>query len=841
MKRLAIVLFAAWSLHAQQRISGIVEDASGAPIAKARLTLKSLPEGDTVTALSGPDGAFRFDGVADGKYRLEAQSKSLAAAEREVVVGHAPVELKLSLSVAIQSEEVTVTAASGKVAEEAITPDRNADRLNFEDEALDALPAPGNNPLAVVSAFLSPAAEGPEGVSVTVDGVESGAGAIPASAIRRIRINRNPYSVQSRRPGKARVEVLTEEGSLRRYRGGFGLALRNSVFDARNAFALVRPPLNRTVLDFNFSAPIGRGRSSFYVTGEGYRNNETAVVNARTANGPFVANVFTPERRSRFLGRLENKGEIHQTVGTYSFSEQSEQNRGVGGLKLPEQGFPTSEGSHRVQFSDRALLFNKLLNDFRVSATREGLDRGALVTQPSVEVYGAFIGGPNQTYRSRRETSVRIQDVATVAKGRHTLRFGVEAHPGFFSSIERQNFAGTYEFSDLVAFAAGRPLFYRITTGDPAVSLQQHETFAFVQDEVIVARGLNASYGVRYTRQSDIRDNNNLAPRAGIAFSPDGKTVIRGGAGLFHGRVTEDVQRRAMLFDGARLIESIHFNPAYLLGTGGPAFQPLPSIVRSSVQAVPVVTQASVSAERELWDRTTLAVEYQHLRGRHLLRTRNVNAPVFGLRPDAALLNINQVESSGAMRSNALTATVRGAWKNWLTTTAQYTFSRTEDDTGDPFDSPADPYDLRSEWSRSDYDQRHRMVLTGMITPSDGFRFGLFVTAASGTPFNITTGRDDNGDGIVTDRPAGVPRNAGFGPGLTRVDLRVTRRFRTPRILDRGRQHTSRNLELNIDVFNVLNHANFADYVGVLTSPLYGRASVALAPRTLQLSVRFKL
>ena len=175
---------------------------------------------------------------------------------------------------------------------------------------------------------------------------------MPARSIRRIRLNRNPYALQFRRPGKARVEVYTEEPSNRRYRGAISFALRNAAFDARNAFAPVQPNLNRQLFDVDLAGPVVRGRSGFFLNAEHYRNNETAVVNARTLEGPFLANVATPERRSRLIGRYDDRSELHTLNAHYSYVDDREENRGAGRLHLPEQGTPSAQTVHRVQFSE---------------------------------------------------------------------------------------------------------------------------------------------------------------------------------------------------------------------------------------------------------------------------------------------------------------------------------------------------------------------------------------------------------------------------------------------------------------------------------------------------------
>src|SRR5438309_444769 len=82
---------------------------------------------------------------------------------------------------------------------------------------------------------------------------------------------------------------------------------------------------------------------------------------------------------------------------------------------------------------------------------------------------------------------------------------------------------------------------------------------------------------------------------------------------------------------------------------------------------------------------------------------------------------------------------------------------------------PADNYDLRGEFGRADYDRRHRLNSAGIVKLPHGWKLGTILTLSSGAPFNITTGTDDNHDTVANDRPPGVPRNAGQGPGLANL------------------------------------------------------------------------
>ena len=95
---------------------------------------------------------------------------------------------------------------------------------------------------------------------------------------------------------------------------------------------------------------------------------------------------------------------------------------------------------------------------------------------------------------------------------------------------------------------------------------------------------------------------------------------------------------------------------------------------------------------------------------------------------------------------------------------------------------PPDSTDLSLERGRSDGDRRQRLVISGESgLPFMGFRLSGVMQLASGLPFNITTGQDDNLDGILSDRPQGVRRNSGEDTPLAVVnDLRAEHNVTLP-------------------------------------------------------------
>lgn len=204
---------------------------------------------------------------------------------------------------------------------------------------------------------------------------------------------------------------------------------------------------------------------------------------------------------------------------------------------------------------------------------------------------------------------------------------------------------------------------------------------------------------------------------------------------------------------------------------------------------IPYLLQFGIGVERQLAKATTLTVNYFGTRGVSLFRSRDVNAPpppAYTVRPDPQYSVWRQIESSAEMMAHSLEFGLRGNLTRYFSGMIQYTLSRTYNNTGgnpaagarSSLNSfPANNYDLSGEWSRADFDQRHRFNLIGTITPGRYFKLGVAASLYSGAPYSMTTGRDDNHDGLANDRPSGVPRNSLEGPGYAALDARWSRDF----------------------------------------------------------------
>ncbi len=264
---------------------------------------------------------------------------------------------------------------------------------------------------------------------------------------------------------------------------------------------------------------------------------------------------------------------------------------------------------------------------------------------------------------------------------------------------------------------------------------------------------------------------------------------------------------------------------------------------------IPYTVQYSAGVERQLQKSTSLTVTYLGTRAIGLFRSRDVNAPpppLYLARPDPTLNVLRQIESSGHLESHSLEVSLRGNLSRFFNGMIQYALGRVYNDVGggsigggrtsgiNTF--PANNYDLSREWARADFDQRQRFNLLGTLRAGEYFKIGMGLFLNSGEPYSMTTGRDDNHDGLASDRPPGVHRNSLQGPGYAQLDLRWSRDF----YLVRSKKDKGPAATLALDGFNVMNHVNYVGFIGNLSSPFFGKAVGARPPRRLQLSARFK-
>jgi hypothetical protein len=336
--------------------------------------------------------------------------------------------------------------------------------------------------------------------------------------------------------------------------------------------------------------------------------------------------------------------------------------------------------------------------------------------------------------------------------------------------------------------------------------------------------------GVRYDWQRQTGDRNNFAPRVSVAWAPAkaAKTVLRAGFGVFHDRSGAGPIADSLRFDGARVYEA-------LVVPGNESSRAASNVVRLSGDLrTPYLINFSFGVERQITKKTAAALNYIGLRGVALYRSRDANPPLPPdyLRPDPGLATLRLIESAGRMSSNSVEVSFRGEIGRF-NGHVSYSLGKASNNTGGIGWMPPNSLDLRREWSRADFDRLHRFRALGTARSWFGIRIGIGIEAASGVPYSLTSGRDENRDGTARERPEEVARNTLQGPDRVEMAVRFSREF-----MLKGNPDGDRSFTVMADAFNVLNRANYTDVVGNLSSPLFGRPMSASAPRRIQLGVR---
>jgi len=832
----------------------MVLDPSGAAIAGADVILLSGDGKELSRITSDQDGSFHFEKLAAGTYKIQAQAAGFRDTIVEVKLGsRATSPLRVVLPIAQQNEVVNVAGSDVSLV---VTTDvsENQNANNLDRSALDRVPVFDRDYISMLSRFLDDSTIGTNGVSLIVNGIEANGPGVTPSAVQEVRINQNPYSSRFARPGRARLEIITKGGTPA-YHGSVNFLFRDAVFDARNTFAAGKPPEQRQFYEGSLTGPIGESKkTSFLLSLEWDKDNNQAAVVATGPNNVAI-NENVPQAMRHFFGSgrvfHDFNDRDHFWIG-YSFEHQSNNNVGAGGNVLPEAATNTRFLEHEINVSYRHIFSPKWVNQLQFLVGHYDAPTFSLNENPQIVVSGFFTGGGAQADARRTEYHFDGTEFLTYVNGNHQLLFGVD-----IPDISRRgmddftNMAGTYTFSGLVDFQANKPGTFLVQKGNGHVVFLERVLSGFVEDTIRLKPNLSVSLGLRYYWQNYFHDDpNNLAPRFGFAWAPtkNSKTVLRGGAGVFYDRSGPRPIGDLLHFNGVNLLRFILSNPqnppflfSYPVTPAQLAGAPTSVVVLDPRLRIPYTVQYSMGIERQVTAKSTFSATYVGSRGIDLFRSRDINAPPppnFVVRPNPNLGQDRQIESGGYQKSNALELTFRGRPSRFFAGQVQYTLGKTYNNTSGITYFPGNSYFAAADWARSDNDRRHKFDLLGSTEIAKYFSVGAALSLYSGKPVNVTTGADDNHDGIYNDRPilpAAFARNTMHGPGLINLDLNVEHDF----LLVKGKKEGPA-LTVGLNSFNVLNHQNDATYVGVLSSVYFGKAVSALPPRRMQLNLQFK-
>src|SRR5258706_2823682 len=206
---------------------------------------------------------------------------------------------------------------------------------------------------------------------------------------------------------------------------------------------------------------------------------------------------------------------------------------------------------------------NRMVNEFRMSRVNENLQVGdqRLFTAAgsntifkdnqfvglknvdqldfgSGQAHPDFVTGPYASPGGANVTTTQFSELLTFTPTKHTLKFGGGASKNGGVNVVGTNYFGLYTFAGNTAFDAANPSTYpnrfSILLGELFRPMKDWRVNYFVSDKWQVASKVTLSLGVRYDYQHEIPQTKNAyAPRLGLAFAPNNKTLVRAGFGKF--------------------------------------------------------------------------------------------------------------------------------------------------------------------------------------------------------------------------------------------------------------------------------------------------------------------
>jgi Carboxypeptidase regulatory-like domain len=773
-------------------IKGQVTDPSGAVVTDATVTAKSAG-GQVFTAATNKQGNYEIKGLAPGKYAISVVSKGFSKYETQdlaIEAGHAQ-QLDIALDIAVKSEEVEVQDTTTQVD---VAPSNNASAIVLKGKDLDALSDDPDDLAADLQALAGPSA-GPNGGQIYIDGFTNGQ-LPPKSAIREVRINTNPFSAEYDHIGYGRIEIFTKPGTDK-FHGQAMFNFNNQIFNARNPFNHGdQPGYQSEMYNANVGGPLSK-KASFFFSVQRRKQDETSIINAVVLDNnfnqvPFSTAVPNPVTRMEIGPRIDYQLTKRNALTVrYEFNRNESQNGGISTFTLPTLGMNSNSTNHQLQISDNQILSDTMLFDTRFQYSRNRNSSTALSFAPYIAVPGAFNAGGNTNGVSQDHTDrYELQNYLRMTRGKHLITVG-----GRFRAVRDANdstsgYNGSFNFDSLTAYqitqqglaqgltaaqiraAGGGASQFRITSGQPLVSVSQEDAGVFAEDTWTVRPNITVTTGLRFETQNNIGNRFNLAPRIGFAWglgrvkNGPAKTVLRLGTGIFYDRFSEGLVMTAQRLNGITQQNYIVTNPDFFPNV--PAVSALTGALSSLTTYqiapnlhAPYVIQSAASVEHQLTKTATIAVTYLHSEGRHQLLTHNINAPLpgtytgpgTGTRPLGGNNNVYEFASEGVFDQNQLITNANVRIGARVSLNSFYMLNYASGNSSGSNSFPVNQYSLANEYGRTAFDVRQRFFITGNISAPWGIRFNPFVTVSSGNSFNITLGHDLNGDSIINDRP----------------------------------------------------------------------------------------
>jgi hypothetical protein len=863
-----IALFIAGPVYAQNaslaQLHLVVVDQTGAGIPAATITL--TPQGGSpIEAISDEHGVATLPDAPLGVAALHVEFSGFLPTDTQVTLKRGTNNQNVTLALEGFQEQVVVSDTTA-------TDDRRGNSMSTTLDAAEVAELPEDPD--DLQDYLTQLAGG-AGAVFQVNGFRGGR--LPSrDEIQQIRLRTNSFSADNHDAGRTQIEIITKP-NVKNWTGNASTQYRSDAMNARNAFATEDTPEQNRQFNLGLRGPLVSSKTSIRLNVDGRRDMQGDTIVAVDELGNRLGNfVQRPNNSTNVTVGVEHALTNTQTLRfEVRNGISSSRNNGVGGFNLPDRGTNRDGNNQSVRAQLQGVIGKNALNELHLQYTGQNSETTSVSQATAIVVQDAFSRGGAGANSTNSSHGLELADNFDFNVGKkQQMRIGGLFNADRSTYFDQSNANGTFTFSSIDAFLAGTPTTYRIRLGEVKTGFETYQMGLYWQDDYRLNNRLSFSVGVRNEMQSLIADKLNVMPRAGFTYTPKGnKTSIRGGYGLFYDWYDSSLYDQTLRVNGVDQKDQLVLNPGYPDPYTGQLadLQPGGRIQAATNLSMPYQHQTSIGIERQLTTNLSTQVTFQSLIGRNQMRAININAPdADGVRPDPSVGNITQFESTGKSNSESVrfNASYRVPKYN-VFMQGNYTLGTVKNDTDSATSLPANNLMPDAEWGSSRQDVRHRVQAMINVPLVFGVRSSVNINAQSAAPYTITTGNDDNHDGVLNDRPEGVGRNTARGNATWNMNLRLTKsigiggggapagpggfpggRGGRPGVSEqRGQGGQNANsgalgsrysLELFVSADNVFNTINYTGFSGNMLSKFFMQPTAAQAARRVQVGMGFR-
>jgi Carboxypeptidase regulatory-like domain/TonB dependent receptor len=932
-----LLVFLPLVVSAQQgsaTLQGSVVDESGGVLPGVAVAGRNEETGVVRSTVTDSVGHYRLPAISTGLYTIRVELAGFSTEERKgvrLVVGQ-EVTVDFAMKVSTVAETVTVTGVAPLVDTQ-----RSQVSATIEEKQIQDLPLLSRNFLAL--AALVPGAGRNTSITGTqplqiggadsrynyttiIDGgdIDDDIWGAPVQSfiqdsIKEFQVITNRFDAEYGKALEAVLNVVSKSGTNALTGSGFGF-FRDDKFKAKNYFEQVKPPFNQKRAGGTIGGPIVLNKTHFFGAYEYVNANRPLTVAIPSASPLSQYDGTFPATNVSHLvsGRVDHQLSATNSLMVRALYEHNASQGGFGGTAAQSTGVTTARTSYSILGQETATLGSHLVNDFRFQFRLTDVNAIPNSLAPT-EIHPSGTIGAVTYYSQEARHRNQFYDTVYFTLPHHNIKLG-----GELTFMDTQ-YCACAEQPGLFVFAtdapynpanpATAPTYFEQSINPASTPLPDKYFGLFVQDDWRLNDRLTVNLGIRWDVDLRVRDNQTMEaafalprnqslmgvldqnpgvnlgaidPRVGFAYSPSSRTVVRGGAGIYHSRARMFMQELALQQLTANGFFAVVTDPQRLkfypdinaiLGSSPAQFASTAPRAMSNVIAndfqLPYAVDATLGFTRQFGETMGLNVDAIYAHTLHSFEKRVLNLPdsFSPSNPAGTAKNpykygfgrIQEQVTDGEVWYYGLVVGLNKRFSDRYQGQVSYTLSKaTQLGANTHYYTPSQAVGGIDKGPTLN-DMRNKLSVTGTVMLPLGLQASTVVIYNDGQPYEIRAGIDLDGDGTtIGDRPAGLALNQGGTASQANLDIinafRQGRGLSTVTLDQLGQRYNyldfdarltkivklsgARSVELMAEAFNLFNRVNFNNPNGILTSSTFLQTSSTGSGREGQFGVRFR-